>query len=167
MAGQGVIALEVLEDVPEPDVVVFPIGGGGLAAGMAVALRSLVPGVRLYGVQAEGAASMKASLDRGQLTELPSISTIADGIAVKRPGDLTYAVIRDLLDDVLTVSDEEIREAMRVMVSEATVVPEPAGASGVAAVLSTRFPWPAGRRAIVVVTGGNVDRELLQEVLRS
>lgn len=166
MAGQGTIALEVLEDQPEPDLVVFPIGGGGLAAGMAVVLRALVPRARLVGVQAEGAASMKVSLEQGRLVELPSVDTVADGIAVRRPGELTFGVLRRLLDDVVVVSDREILEAMGVLI-EASVVVEPAGAAAVAALLADKVGANQGECVIAVVTGGNVDAALLREVVRA
>ncbi|MEW5934917.1 MAG: threonine/serine dehydratase [Bacillota bacterium] len=166
MAGQGTIALEVLEDLPEPDLVVFPIGGGGLAAGMAVVLRALVPRARLVGVQAEGAASMKVSLEQGRLVELPSVDTVADGIAVRRPGELTFNVLQRLLDDVVVVSDREILEAMGVLI-EASVVVEPAGAAAVAALLADRVGADQGDCVIAVVTGGNVDGALLREVVRA
>jgi len=167
MAGQGTIALEGLEDLPEPDLVVFPIGGGGLAAGMAVVLRALVPRTRLVGVQAEGAASMKVSLEQGRLVELPSVDTVADGIAVRRPGELTFGVLQRLLDDVVIVSDQEILEAMRVLLVGASVVVEPAGAAAVAALLAKKVAFNQGGCVIAVVTGGNVDAALLQSVVRS
>ncbi|MBC7340326.1 MAG: pyridoxal-phosphate dependent enzyme [Firmicutes bacterium] len=166
MAGQGTIALEVLEDLPEPGLVVFPIGGGGLAAGMAVVLRALVPRARLVGVQAEGAASMKVSLEQGRLVELPSVDTVADGIAVRRPGELTFSVLQRLLDDVVVVSDREILEAMGVLI-EASVVVEPAGAAAVAALLADKVGANQGECVIAVVTGGNVDAALLREVVRA
>lgn len=171
MAGQGTVALEILEDLPAPDAVVFPIGGGGLAAGMAVALRALSPRTALVGVQAEGAASTRVSLERGEPVELEAVNTVADGIAVRRPGDLTFAVVRELVDRVVTVSDGEILAAMRLLMTEASVVAEPAGAAAVAAVLSGRVSVPAsgpsqaGGGAVAVVTGGNVDTQLLRRVL--
>lgn len=166
MAGQGTIALEILEDFPDPDVVVFPIGGGGLAAGMAVVFKSLLPRTVLVGVQAEGAPSMKVSLQEGKLVELSSVETVADGIAVKRPGDLTFPVVQRLVDEVVTVSDEEILHAMRVLMVEVSVVPEPAGAAAVAALLAGKAEAGEGRRVVAVVTGGNVEPLLLQEALR-
>ncbi|MDI6894861.1 MAG: threonine/serine dehydratase [Bacillota bacterium] len=192
MAGQGTVALEILEDLPAPGTMVFPIGGGGLAAGMAVVLRVLSPRTVLVGVQAEGAASTKVSLERGEPVELESVHTVADGIAVRRPGDLTFAVVRELVDRVVTVSDEEILAAMRLLVTEASLVPEPAGVAAVAALLAGRIgpasradrAGRAGRRAadaperaaaapeapggpvVAVVTGGNVDVGLLRRVLQ-
>lgn len=166
MAGQGTIALEVLEDLPEPQVLVFPIGGGGLAAGVAVACKALAPRTVLVGVQAEGAASTRASLAQGKPVELSSLHTVADGIAVRRPGDLTFAVVKELVDDVVTVSDEEILGAMRILITEASLVPEPAGAAAVAALLAGKVEIGEGGWAVAVVTGGNVDARLLHRVLQ-
>ncbi|HHY94930.1 MAG TPA: pyridoxal-phosphate dependent enzyme [Firmicutes bacterium] len=165
MAGQGTIALELLEDLPDPDVVLFPIGGGGLAAGMAVVFRALRPCTRLVGVQAEGAASMKASLEAGYPVALASVCTVADGIAVRSPGDLTFEVVKDLVDEVVTVSDKEIMEAVRVLITEASVVPEPAAAAAVAALLAGKVRVKEGTRVVAVLTGGNVDARLLRAVL--
>lgn len=165
MAGQGTIALELIEDLPDVDAVVFPIGGGGLAAGLAVVLKTLLPRTVLVGVQADGAASMKLSLARGTPVELPSLHTVADGIAVRRPGDLTFEVVKDLVDEVVTVSDAEIEEAMTVLAHEASLVVEPAGAAGVAALISGKVAIGQGSCVAAVVTGGNVDAALLQRVL--
>ncbi len=165
MAGQGTIGLELMRDLPDLDAVVFPIGGGGLAAGLAVVFRTLLPRVRLVGVQAEGAAAMRASLEAGRPVELDAVRTIADGIAVRRPGELNFAVVKDLLDEVVTVSDEEIRQAMGALVKDASVVGEPAGAAAPAALLAGRVPVRPGATVAAVISGGNVDAHLLAEVL--
>lgn len=167
MAGQGTIAFEIMQDVPSPGAVVFPIGGGGLAAGVATVFRALLPGTCLIGVQAEGAASMKVSLEQGQPVELPSIQTVADGIAVRRPGDLTFSVVQKLVDEVVTVSDAEICDAMKILMEDASVVVEPASAAAIAAVLTGKVPAGSGGPLVVVITGGNVDGSFLRAVLDS
>src|SRR5258707_8528827 len=136
IAGQGTLGLEMLSDLPDADALVVPIGGGGLIAGIAISARALRPDITIIGVQAAGAASSRTSLDAGELRELPSIATIADGIAVKQPGALTFPIIQHLVDDVILVNDEEIIAAVLLLMERNKLLVEGAGAAGVAALLS-------------------------------
>jgi threonine dehydratase len=163
IAGQGTLGLELVEQVPEAATVLVCVGGGGLISGVAVALRALRPDVRIVGVQAAGAASFEASLAAGEPLALPACDTIADGIAVKRPGELTLAHVRELVDEVVTVDDEQIAHAVVLLLERAKLVVEPSGAAGVAAILAGRvdltFP------AVAVLTGGNIDPLMLQHLV--
>jgi threonine dehydratase len=163
IAGQGTLGLELVEQVPEAATVLVCVGGGGLISGVAVALRALRPDVRIVGVQAAGAASFEASLAAGEPLALPTCDTIADGIAVKRPGELTLAHVRELVDEVVTVDDEEIAHAVVLLLERAKLVVEPSGAAGVAAILAGHvdltFP------AVAVLTGGNIDPLMLQHLV--
>lgn len=163
IAGQGTIGLELAEEASEAEVVVVAIGGGGLAAGVAAALRHTRPEASVVGVQAEGAASMVASLRAGHPLRLGSLRTMADGIAVRAPSALTYGLVRDLVDDVVTVSDEEISQAILLLLERAKTVVEPAGAASLAAVLAGKVP---GRGSVAcVLSGGNVDSRLLTKLI--
>ncbi len=166
MAGQGTVAREVLEDEPELGVFVVPIGGGGLAAGCGAFLRERRPGVRLVGVEPEGASSMTLSLEKGEPTTLGKIDTIADGLAPVRPGRLTFRHVQAQYDEVVTVSDGEIREAARTLLFESRIVVEYSGAAALAALLSGRITLD-GRRGAAVVSGGNLDPSLFPGLLRS
>lgn len=156
MAGQGTVGLEIAEDLPDVDVVLVPVGGGGLIAGVATALKGVLPRVRIIGVQAAGAAAVVESFRSGHCQSVPVVKTIADGIAVGRPGDLTFPVIRALVDDVIAVEDEDISRAIVYLLERAKLVVEGAGAVGVAALMSGRLRV-AGEKAVVVLSGGNVD----------
>ena len=155
IAGQGTVGLEVLEQLPEAACVVVPTGGGGLLAGIALAVKALRPDVRVVGVQAKDAAAYPGSLAAGRPTPLEQMRTMADGIAVGRPGDLTFAAVRDHVDDVVTVSEDSLARAVLALAERAKLVSEPAGAAAVAAILDdpTRFPTPC----VAVVSGGNID----------
>ena len=147
----------------EPPVILIPVGGGGLLAGAAFALRHVMPDATIIGVEAAGAASMRRSLDAGAVTTLATISTMADGIALRAPGDITYAMTRDLVDDVITVTEDEIAEAVLLLMERAKAVVEPSGAVGLAALMAGKVP---GRQpAIVVLSGGNVDPMLLTHIV--
>ncbi|HKD96162.1 MAG TPA: threonine ammonia-lyase [Micromonosporaceae bacterium] len=159
IAGQGTIGLEILEQCPEVKTVVAGIGGGGLLSGIAVAVKSLRPDVRVIGVQAAGAAAMHTSLAAGQPVRIPSISTVADGIAVGRPGDLTFAHVKTLVDEVVTVTDEDITRALLMLLERGKLVVEPAGGVGVAALMAGVVH--AEPPAVVVLTGGNIDPLLM------
>ena len=161
IAGQGTIGLEIFEDWPEVETVLAPIGGGGMVSGVCAALRRLKNGIRLIGVEPEGAASMRAALDAGQVVTLPGTKTIADGLMPTRVGDLTYRHVRELADDVVTVSDDMIREAARFMLLRRKLVVEFSGAATVGAMLSGVVP--AGRTA-VILSGGNIDPKMLVEL---
>jgi threonine dehydratase len=166
VAGQGTLGLELLEDVPDLAKVVVPIGGGGLASGVAIAIKSAKPDVEIVGVQAETVAPFPASLRAGEPVEAPRALTIADGIAVKRPGKLTLELIREWVDGVVVVAEDDIAEAMVMLMEKAKLVVEGAGAVGVAALLSgATHAAPEGSTA-VILSGGNVDAGLLAVVAR-
>jgi len=164
IAGQGTVGLEILEQLPEAASVVVPTGGGGLLAGVALAVKSVRPDVRVVGVQAKDAAAYPGSLEAGRPTPLEQMRTMADGIAVGRPGDLTFAAVRDHVDDVVTVSEDSLARAVLALAERAKLVSEPAGAAAVAALLDdpARFPTPC----VAVVSGGNIDPLLLGKVIR-
>jgi threonine dehydratase len=160
IAGQGTLGLEMLSDLPDADALVVPIGGGGLIAGIAIAARALRPSIKIIGVQAAGAAGCRVSLDAEELSTLPSIMTIADGIAVKRPGALTFPIIQKLVDDVVLVNDEAIISAVLLLMERSKMLVEGAGAAGVAAMLSGVIKL-GGKKALVPLTGGNIDINLV------
>jgi threonine dehydratase len=164
VAGQGTCGLEILEQAPEVETVLVPTGGGGLLAGIAVAVKALRPDVRVVGVQAAGAAAYPDSLRQGRPVALESMKTMADGIAVGLPGDITFAAVRDHVDEVVTVSEESMSRALLALVERAKMVVEPAGGAAVAALLDqpTAFRTPA----VAVLSGGNIDPLLLGKVIR-
>ncbi|MFI6287089.1 threonine ammonia-lyase [Streptomyces sp. NPDC051018] len=164
IAGQGTVGLEILEQCPEVRTIVVGIGGGGLAAGIAVAVKALRPDVRLIGVQAEGAAAYPPSLAAGHPVTLDAPVTMADGIKVGRPGDVPFKIIGDLLDEVRTVSEDALSSALLLCLERAKLVVEPAGASPVAALLTE--PGAFRGPVVAVLSGGNVDPLLMQRVLR-
>ena len=164
IAGQGTIALEILEEAPDLDTLLVAIGGGGLISGIAVAAKAIDPGIRVIGVQAAGAASMHASLKAGEVIRLESFATIADGIAVGQPGELTYAHVAELVDEVVTVTEEDIARAMVLLIERAKLVVEPAGAVGVAALLAGVVS--AQTPAVAVLSGGNIDPTVLARVVK-
>ncbi|MBK9713004.1 MAG: threonine ammonia-lyase [Kouleothrix sp.] len=165
IAGQGTIGLEIVEDLPSVSLLIVPIGGGGLIGGIATAVKGLMPDVRIVGVQAAGCAPVQASLAAGEPITAPTARTIADGIAVKRPGDLTLPIIRDLVSEVVTVDDDEIGRGIAHVVQNTHMVVEGAGAAGVAALLSGRIVPRAGETVCVVLGGGNIDGNLLARVI--
>ncbi|MEW2070934.1 threonine ammonia-lyase [Streptomyces sp. NPDC007346] len=164
IAGQGTVGLEILEQCPEVRTIVVGIGGGGLAAGIAVAVKALRPDIRIVGVQAEGAAAYPPSLAAGRPVSLDDPVTMADGIKVGRPGDVPFAVIEELVDEVRTVTENELSSALLLCLERAKLVVEPAGASPVAALLSD--PGAFQGPVVAVLSGGNVDPLLMQRVLR-
>lgn len=164
IAGQGTAGLEILEQVPEVETVVVPAGGGGLLSGVAIAVKALKPSVRVVGVQAEGAAAFPGSLKAGAPVALPEMTTMADGIAVGLPGELTFAAVRDHCDEILTVSEESISRALLALLERAKLVVEPAGAVGVAALMDDPAAFPGN--TVVVLSGGNIDPLLLNRVIR-
>lgn len=159
IAGQGTVGAEIAEEMPEGASVVVPVGGGGLISGVATSLKAARPDTPVIGVEAAGAAAMRASLDLGRLVRLDQVSTIADGIAVKAPSELTLAHVRARVDDVVTVSDDQISRAMILLLERCKAVVEPAGAAGLAAVLAGMVQ--GNGPVIVVLSGGNVDPILL------
>ncbi len=164
IAGQGTVGLEILEQCPEAGTIVVGIGGGGLAAGIAVAVKALRPDVRIVGVQAEGAAAYPPSLAAGRPVAIENPATMADGIKVGRPGDVPFEIISGLVDEVRTVSEDELSAALLLCLERAKLVVEPAGASPVAALLSE--PGTFGGPVVAVLSGGNVDPVLMQRILR-
>jgi threonine dehydratase len=163
-AGQGTVGLELLEQAPDTEAVVVPIGGGGLIAGIAAAIKARRPEVRVYGVEPTGAAAMRRSLDAGRPMRLETLDTIADGLAAPMAGERAYEIVARHVDDVVLVGDDEIAAAMRDLLFSAKLLAEPAGAAATAAVLAGRLPL-AGRRVVAIVSGGNVDAERLAGVL--
>lgn len=163
MAGQGTVGLEILEQVPDVKTILVPVGGGGLAAGIAL-IRSERPDIHVIGVQAEGASSYAPSLLAGHPVQVNMDGTMADGIAVARPGDLPFAVIADQCDEVLTVSEESLSQSLLMLLERAKMLVEPSGAAGVAAILDNpeRFEGPV----VAVLSGGNIDALVLLEVIR-
>jgi threonine dehydratase len=164
IAGQGTIGIEIFEELPRVDAVVIPIGGGGLIGGIALAMKTLKPKIKIIGVEAEGAQSMKLSLEQHKIIPLQSIMTIADGIAVKTPKDLTFALAQRYVDDIVTVNDEEIANALYLLLQRTKLVVEPAGAVGLAAVLSKKISLP-NKNIVVVLSGGNVNLSLLTQII--
>lgn len=168
MAGQGTLGLEILEDLPDAGLVLVPVSGGGLISGVAAALKLSRPDTCVVGVEPELAADAQASLRAGELASFPAeqtSKTIADGLRVQRLGELTWPHVQRFVDDIVTVTEEQIREAMRVVVSEARLVVEPSGAVSLAAWLFHQGELPAAGPAVVVISGGNVERALLLDVL--
>ncbi|MFJ7999856.1 threonine ammonia-lyase [Streptomyces sp. NPDC096310] len=164
IAGQGTVGLEILEQCPEVRTIVVGIGGGGLAAGIAVAVKALRPDVRLIGVQAAGAAAYPPSLRAGRPVTVESPHTMADGIKVGRPGDIPFRIVEELVDEVRTVSEDELSSALLLCLERAKLVVEPAGASPVAALLGD--PEAFRGPVVAVLSGGNVDPVLMQRILR-
>lgn len=159
IAGQGTVGAEIVDEIDGDTTVVVPVGGGGLISGVATAVKAAHPGARVIGVEAAGAAAMRASLDKGKLIRLDHISTIADGIAVKAPSELTLAHVKARVDDVVTVTDDEISRAMILLLERVKAVVEPAGAASLAAVLSGKVPGDGP--VVAIISGGNVDPILL------
>ncbi|MEU6630531.1 threonine ammonia-lyase [Streptomyces parvus] len=164
IAGQGTVGLEILEQCPEVRTIVVGIGGGGFAAGVAVAVKALRPDIRIVGVQAEGAACYPPSLAAGYPVSLDAPATMADGIKVGRPGDVPFALVEELVDEVRTVTEDELSSALLLCLERAKLVVEPAGASPVAALLSD--PKAFRGPVVAVLSGGNVDPLLMQRILR-
>ncbi len=165
IAGQGTIGLEILNQLEDVDVVLCPVGGGGLVSGVAYAIKSLNPNVKVYGVQAENAASMAKSIELGEQVTLPSVKTFADGIAVKHPGDTTFQMIRKYVDGIVTVSEDEIAAAILALMEKQKVVAEGAGAVSVAAAMFHRVPDIAGKKVCCLISGGNIDVNILSRVI--
>ena len=164
MAGQGSIGLEILDQLPDAEAVVVPIGGGGLIAGVALAVKSLRPDIKVYGVQAAGAASMYRAFRDNTYETLNRVDTFADGIAVKTPGEQTFALIRQYVDDIVTVSEDEIAAAILALMENQKLVAEGAGATPVAAALFGKLPI-AGKKTVCLISGGNIDVNILSRVI--
>lgn len=164
IAGQGTIALEILDDLPNVDAIIVPIGGGGLISGIAFTAKTLKPSIKIYGVQAEGAPSMVNSLAHNEIERLDSVSTIADGIAVKQPGVNTFECCQKYVDEVVTVTEDEICSAILFLLEKHKMTAEGAGAVSVAAAMHGKLPIE-GKRTVCVVSGGNVDVTFLSRII--
>ncbi len=164
IAGQGTLGLEILEQLPELDAVIVPVGGGGLIAGVAYVLKKLRPSVKVYGVQAAGAASMVESLAHHKIETLSSVSTVSDGIAVKSPGELTYSCTEKYVDKVVTVTDDEVACAILDLMEKQKLVAEGAGAVAVAAAMFNKVDIK-GKKTVCLVSGGNIDVTILSRVI--
>ena len=165
IAGQGTIALELTQQLSDIDAVLVPVGGGGLISGVAYTLKTLNPNVKVYGVQAEGAPSMLRSVKDGQIEALSSVKTIADGIAVKRPGDLTFDICSKYVDEIVTVNDDEISAAILALMEQHKLVTEGAGAVSVAAAMFGKIDLK-GKKAVCLLSGGNIDVTILSRVIQ-
>ena len=164
IAGQGTIALEILNDLDNIDAIVVPIGGGGLISGIAYTAKQIRPSIKIYGVQAAGAPSMYNSVKDGEIECLSSVSTIADGIAVKKPGENTYALVKEYVDEIALVSDDEVSSAILALIEKQKMIAEGAGATAVAAVMFNKFNLK-NKRVVAVVSGGNIDVTSLSRVI--
>ena len=164
IAGQGTIALEILNELDNIDAIVVPIGGGGLISGIAYTVKQIRPSVKVYGVQATGAPSMYNAVKDGQIECLSAVSTIADGIAVKQPGENTFRYVSEYVDEIALVSDDEVSSAILALIEKQKMIAEGAGAVAVAAVMSEKFDLK-GKRVVAVVSGGNIDVTSLSRVI--
>ena len=165
IAGHASAGLEIVEDQPDADCVVVPVGGGGLISGVAVALRALRPRVRIIGVEPEGAQGVRSALDAGRVVRLDAVNTVADGLAAPFAGERNLEIIERDVDDVVVISDDAILDGLRFLVARARIVPEPAGAAAVGALLSGAVRPKAGERVVAIVSGGNVDPDRLASFL--
>ncbi len=165
IAGQGTIGLELLDQLPEMDAVVVPVGGGGLISGVAFAIKQLNPNIKVYGVQAAGAPSMVNSVKDGKIERLDKVSTLADGIAVKEPGEHTFELCSKYVDEIVTVTEDEISCAILSLIEQQKLIAEGAGAVSVAAVMFNRIPIK-GKKVVCLVSGGNIDVTILNRVIR-
>lgn len=164
IAGQGTIALELLEQLNDIDAVVVPIGGGGLISGIAFTIKSLNPNIKVYGVQASKAASMYESIAAGEQLTLDTVNTFADGIAVKHPGDNTFQLVSQYVDDIVTVSEDEIAAAILTLMEKQKLVAEGAGAVSVAAAMFNKLPLK-GKNVVCIISGGNIDVNIIDRVM--
>ena len=164
IAGQGTIGLEILDDLPDVDIIAVPIGGGGLISGISVAVKEQRPEVKVYGAEAASAAAMKESIEHGKLVNVKGLDTICDGIAVKRPGKITFGIARNLLSGVVTVEELEVTRTLFMLLERAKLVVEPAGCVGLAAFHHGKIDVK-GKKAVAVLSGGNIDMSLMARVV--
>ena len=165
IAGQGTIGLEIIDQLKDVDVIVVPVGGGGLASGLAFAVKSLNPKIKIYGVQSSGAPSMLNSLEHHKIECLPNVSTIADGIAVKEPGTLTFELCSKYLDGITTVTDDQVSAAILALIEKQKMIAEGAGAVGLAAIMFGKIPNIKGKKVCCLISGGNIDVTILSRVI--
>lgn len=165
IAGQGTIGLEIMDQKKDIDAVIVPIGGGGIISGIAFAIKSLNPNIKVYGVQAAGAPSMKNSIDHKKIERLAAVSTIADGIAVKEPGQNTFDICSNYVDGIVTVTDDEVSTAILAMIEQHKLIAEGAGAVAVAAAMFNKLPIE-GKNVVCIVSGGNIDVNILDRVIK-
>lgn len=165
IAGQGTIGLEILEQMPDVEAVIVPIGGGGLISGVAFAIKNLNPNIKVYGVQASGAPSMRNSIRDGKIECLDHVSTIADGIAVKEPGEHTFQYVSQYVDEIVTVTDDEISAAILALIERQKLIAEGAGAASVTAAMFNKVPIQ-GKKTVCLVSGGNIDVTILSRVIK-
>lgn len=165
IAGQGTIGLEILEQMPDVEAVIVPIGGGGLISGVAFAIKNLNPNIKVYGVQASGAPSMRNSIRDGKIECLDHVSTIADGIAVKEPGEHTFQYVSQYVDEIVTVTDDEISAAILALIERQKLIAKGAGAASVAAAMFNKVPIQ-GKKTVCLVSGGNIDVTILSRVIK-
>lgn len=165
IAGQGTIGLEIMEEMSDVDAIVVPIGGGGLISGVAFAAKKLNPNIKVYGVQAAGAPSMYNSIKEGKIIKLDSVNTIADGIKVMEPGENTFKLVLEYVDEIVTVTEDEISSAILALIEQQKMIAEGAGAVSVAAVMFNKLPVK-GKKVVCVVSGGNIDVTILSRVIK-
>ena len=165
IAGHGTAGIEIVEDVPDVDAVIVPVGGGGLLSGIATAVRALRPRAQVWGVEPEGAAGLRAALDAGRVVRLEHVHSVADGLAPPMTGERVLEHVRAHVHEVVTVPDTDIVDAMKLLMTRAKLFVEPSGAAGLAALLSGKIRLPAGSRVVVVASGGNLDLDRLKELL--
>ncbi len=160
--GQGTVGLEIIEDLPDVDAVLVPIGGGGLISGISIAIKEKNPKVKIYGVEPIGSNSMSLSLQAGKITELKNINTIADGLRSNQPGSLAFTIVKKYVDDIILVTEEEIRLALKALLLEDKLLAEPSGVVSLAAILAGKAPFK-DKKVAVVISGGNVDFENIKK----
>ena len=165
IAGQGTIGLEIMEEMSDVEAIVVPIGGGGLISGVAFAAKKLNPNIKVYGVQAAGAPSMYNSIKEGKIIKLDSVNTIADGIKVMEPGENTFKLVSEYVDEIVTVTEDEISSAILALIEQQKMIAEGAGAVSVAAVMFNKLPVK-GKKVVCVVSGGNIDVTILSRVIK-
>lgn len=165
IAGQGSLGIEIFEDLQSLDYVFVPVGGGGLISGVAIALKHLKPQIKVIGVEAYGSQSMKLSLEAGKVVSATDVTTIADGIAVKTPGELTFSVVKEYVDEIVTVDDEEIATAVYLLLQRGKTLVEPAGAVSLAAVLQKKITAAQGKNVVCIVSGGNINLGLMAQIV--
>ena len=165
IAGQGTISLELLEDVPDLDTIIVPVGGGGLISGIAIAAKTLKPDIKIIGVQAEGAPAVYLSWKAGKIVEIDSVKTVADGLVARKPLELSFKIIKRYVDDILLITDQEIGEAVLALLREAHILAEPSGATSLAALLFKYHPKPKEKVA-TIISGANISLDYLASLLK-